>query len=260
MKEIVKLNENVYCITTDYKDIFTSVYVIKTNDGVMLFDSASYDCDIDDTILPALKEIDVENDLKYVFISHAHSDHWGGLKRLMHFYPDITIISRREGIEEIYGSYKIIKPKQDDIFLKVLKVVPIVGHTPDSAGILDLRDNTLISGDCLQMYGIFGSGKWCSNIRFAKQHLKEIEKLRGMEIENVFTAHDYHPMGKRFCYGKIAVQKVLDNCIAPLNDIKELILSNPTLSDEEICALFNQKENIPTLGDHVVTAVREQLL
>lgn len=259
MNDFIQLNSNIYCITIEYKDIFTSVYVIKTKDGVMLFDSASYDSDIDDVVVPILKKLDLEKDLKYVFISHAHVDHWGGLKRLLKYYPDITIISRKDDIEELYSGYKVVKPEENQIFLDVLKVIPIVGHTLDSAGILDMRDNTLLSGDSLQMYGIFGSGKWCANVRFPAQHLKDVEKLRNIKIERIFTAHNYHPMEKRFCQGEEEVKIALDSSIAPLMDIKALILKNPTLNDKEICALFNNNENLPTLGDHVVTAVREQL-
>ena len=47
-------NKSIFRITTPYKDIFTTVYVIKTEKGVLLFDAASYDCDADDAIIPAL--------------------------------------------------------------------------------------------------------------------------------------------------------------------------------------------------------------
>ena len=79
-----------------------------------------------------------------------------------------------------------------------------------------------------------------------------------MEIDHILTAHDYHPYG--YCYkGKEAVQKALDACIEPLYKVRDMIKANPTLSDEEICALYNN-EKTPTLGEHVVTQVRKTLL
>ena len=80
----IKINDNLSYITTAYKDIFTTVYLIKTEKGYMLFDSASFDCDIDNDIKPMLEKTNVsDEDLKYVFISHAHLDHMGGLKRFI---------------------------------------------------------------------------------------------------------------------------------------------------------------------------------
>ena len=253
-----KINENIYRLTIPFFDVYTTVYVVKTDCGVLLFDVASYDHDVENYILPFLKELDIgENDLKYVFISHNHRDHAGGLEKLMENFPKATIISRSENLKEQYQRYNVFMPKEKDVVLGVLEIVPIMGHTSDSCGIYDTRTKTLITGDCLQLYGIFGSGNWGANISYVKEHIEAVEKLRKMDIEHILTAHDYHPYG--FSYqGKTAVEKALDACIAPLDEIKNLIIKNPESSDEEICGIYNLSEN-PTLGAHVVAAVRNNM-
>lgn len=88
MKNITKINENLYRLEIPYKDIYTTVYLIKTDEGFLLFDAASYDEDIDNYIVPFLNEYNVTGEtLKYVFISHDHIDHSGGLKAFMKKYP-----------------------------------------------------------------------------------------------------------------------------------------------------------------------------
>ena len=67
MRNLEKINEHIYALCLPYKDIFTTVYFIMTDSGVLIFDTASYDCDVEDAILPALRELGVgEDDLKYV--------------------------------------------------------------------------------------------------------------------------------------------------------------------------------------------------
>ncbi len=78
-----------------------------------------------------------------------------------------------------------------------------------------------------------------------------------MDISHILTAHDYHPYGYSYT-GKDAVSKALDACIAPLNEIKELILNNPETDDEKICAIYNSF-NKPTLGVHVVSEIRRMI-
>ncbi len=259
MHTITQINENIYRLEIPYKDIFTTVFLVKTDEGFLLFDAASYDEDIDNYIVPFFNEYNVTGEnLKYVFISHNHTDHAGGLGAFMKAFPDTCIISRHPDIIERFKGYNTLMPEENTVILKDLKVITIIGHTGDSSGILDMRTNTLISGDGLQLYGIFGSGKWGSNIYFPDTHIHEVNKLKKMEIDHILTAHDYQPYG--FSYdGKEAVQNALDACIEPLYKVRDMILANPDLTDEEICALYNQ-EKTPTLGEHVVTQVRKKLL
>ena len=82
--EIMKMNEHIHRITLPYKDIFTTVYTVKTDKGVLLFDAASYDTDLEQYIQPMLDELNITaEDLKYVFISHNHGDHSGGLRPII---------------------------------------------------------------------------------------------------------------------------------------------------------------------------------
>lgn len=258
MKKTQKINENIYRITIPYKDIFTTVYMIKTDNGILLFDAGSYDEDIENYILPFLDEFEITADmLKYVFISHNHKDHAGGLNEFMKKFPETCIISRSSKLKEQYINYNVLMPNDNDAVLDVLKVITIIGHTQDSSAIYDTRTKTLISGDSLQLYGIYGSGKWGSNISFPKEHIDAIEKLKKMDIQHILTAHDYHPYGYSY-EGEDAVSNALDACVSPLNEIKDLIFQNPDADDEKICTLYNSFDK-PTLGVHVVSAVREML-
>lgn len=258
MNNFEKINENIYRLTIPYKDIYTTVYIVITPKGALLFDSASYDTDITDHIMPAMEHMGISKDsLKYVFISHNHRDHAGGLYMLMKLIPEVCIVSRCPVLKKKYADFKFAAPGDGDVFLDVLKVVTIPGHTMDSSAILDMRTNTLITGDCMQLYGIFGSGLWASAINYPSEHIASLDKLAKMDISEVLTAHDYHPMGHHYT-GSEAVLKAIDLCIEPLDNIRAMILSHPDLDDEEICRMYNRPE-LPTLGAHIVTAVRNIL-
>lgn len=258
MNNILKINENLYRLTVPYADIYTTVYVVKTDKGTLLFDAASYDEDIRDYILPFLNELEITTDmLKYVCISHNHKDHSGGLSELMKSFSNSKIISRCPNLKQKYADYTILVPEDGDTVLDVLKIITIPGHTQDSIGIYDTRSKTLISGDSLQLFGIFGSGKWGSNIGYPAKHIDAVHKLKNMDIRHILTAHDYHPYGYSY-EGTDNVARALDACIEPLNKIKTLIDQNPNFDDDQICDIYNSAD-LPTLGSHVVTAVREEL-
>ena len=256
MNAYKKITDNLYYITTSYKDIYTTVYLIKTDKGCMLFDAASFECDIVDSIKPMLDSLGItKEELRYVFISHAHLDHAGGLGKFLEFYPDVTVITKNASLTEKFADYSAVIPEENQVFLECLKVILIPGHSSCSQAILDVRDNTLITGDCLQLYGIFGSGNWASNISLPKEHLAALDKLDTMEISAIYTAHDYHPLGQ-FYVGQEKVKAAINYCREPLYNIIGMIKDNPELSDEEIAKEYNKDGTLPKLGEHVVRNLR----
>lgn len=249
------MNDSIIRFTIPYKDIFTTIYIVRTDKGVLIFDAATFDSDTEEYIKPALEKAGVSaEEVKYIFISHNHRDHAGGLSGFMKHFEKCTIISRSDELCEKFSQYSVCNPADGEVFMDCLRVVAIPGHTVDSSGILDIRSNTLISGDSLQLHGIMGSGNWAANIRLTGEHINAVERLRNMEIDRILTAHDYVPFG--YDYDKDTVPKALDSCIEPLIRIKDLITANPDMTDEEITAIYNNPD-IPKLGSHVVTAARK---
>ena len=256
---IIAINENIHKIIIPYKDIFTTVCTVSTSNGVVLFDSASFDEDVENYILPMLNELEISKEnLKYVFISHHHRDHSGALNELLKHFPDLTVLTRSSELKEKCSGYKVYCPDDGETLLCNLKVVTIPGHTYDSMALLDTRTNTLLTGDALQVYGIFGSQDWGSNIGFPVEYIESIEKVRKLDIQEIHTAHDYHPVGTVAC-GNQAVMRMLDACIEPIENIRSLVKANFSKSDEDIRTLYNQQVNVPTITTRVVCAVREAI-
>lgn len=254
MENLFKINENIYRLTVPFFDVYTTVYFVETDEGILVFDTATYDSDVEDYILPAIDYAGIDKEqIKYVFISHNHRDHSGGLQKLMGVIPKATIVSKSDKLKEEFSDYNVLMPEDGEVILRDLQVVAIKGHSSDSCAIYDTRTKVMITGDCLQLYGLYGEGKWGANISYIKEYLGAIDKLKKMDIKCILTAHDYHPLG--YLYEGENIEKAYDNCIAPLDEIKNLVLDNLELNDEEICGIYNSSGN-PVIGTHVVTAVR----
>ena len=172
-------------------------------------------------------------------------------------FPNVTVLSRSEALAEKNAGYKFVSLEDGEAVLGVLRVVTIPGHTLDSAAILDTRTDSLISGDCLQLYGIFGSGLWGSNINLVNEHRAAIEKLRTVKIAEIMTAHDYHPLGQRYI-GEEKVAAALDYCIEPLDRVVKLIEENPDKDDETLASIYNDG-TVPTLATRIVAKVRASM-
>ena len=251
-----KINDNIYRMTMPFQDVFTSVFLIKSDKGSILFDTASYDTDVENVIIPFLREHNIIP--KFVLISHNHDDHSGGLKRIVKEFPEISIVSRDYGLKKEYSDYEFYFPEDGERILDVCRVITVPGHTKDSIALLDERTKTFITGDCLQLYGLFGSGEWGANIAFPKVHRLAVEKIRRLDIEEIFTAHDYHPYGYKH-QGRVEIEKALDMCIEPLDKIKKLIMENPKKNDEEIRKMYDPKGELPVVGLWVISAIRKNM-
>jgi len=256
MKDLTQINEHIHRLVVPYKDIFTTVYFIRDGENVIIFDTASGPEDVENYILPAMQELGITGRMvKYAFISHNHRDHAFGVERLMAEFPHITLVTGSDKLAAANEQYKVIIPADGDVLMEHFRVITIPGHTKDSAALLDTRTKTLVTGDCLQMYGIFGSENWGSNIRFPAEHLEAVKKVAAMDIDLVVTAHDYHPCGF-MASGKETVAVCLNACVEPLMTVKELILANPQWDDAQVAAAYNSADKVPTIGAHVSAAVR----
>lgn len=259
MENLQKINETLYRLVLPYKDIFTTIYFLRGPEGDIMFDAASFPEDLDGHILPAIRELGITKEsLKYIFISHNHRDHAGCLLPVLGEFPEATVITGSPNLKEKLEGYSVKIPQNGEIIGSCYKVVTIPGHSPDSAGLLDTRTGTFLTGDSLQCFGVFGSGTWACNITLPTAHLKALKELPFDEISALYAAHDYHPYGYTV-QGKEAIQKYVEACVEPLMMIRDLIKKNPTLSDEEITALFNEPKNLPTLATKVVTAMRSAI-
>ena len=259
MSPITKITEHITRIRVPFYDIFTTVFLVKTDEGNLLFDTATYDSDVTDIILPALASLGVTpSELSSVFLSHPHRDHAGGVPALLTANPAVTVYAGSEAVRETTAVPNLVTVADGDSLLGCLQVVAIPGHTKDSVGLLDTRTKTLLSGDGLQLYGIYGSGEWGANIRYPKEHIDALARIRDLTIDVIHPAHNYHPLGDVY-EGREQILRALDACAAPLYLIRDMIRDNEDVSDEALTHAYNAK-GAPTIGKHVVSAVRRELL
>lgn len=259
MENLTQMTPQIHRLIMPYKDIYTTVHIVKTPEGDLLFDTASYPEDMDNYIFPALEELGVTTEsLKYVFISHNHRDHAGGLERLLEKYPDVCVLSRCPILKEKFQGFQVEALEDGASVLGVLRLITIPGHTLDCAAVYDTRSKALLTGDCLQLYGIYGSGEWGANVGLPVLHIEAVEKLHTMDIEMIVASHEYHPCDY-LAKGRAQVLRYLHECTDPLYRVRDNIARNPESSDEELTALYNEGGKLPTMSVRITKAVRKAM-
>lgn len=183
-------------------DVYTSLFLIRTKQGNVLVDCATYASDVDEYILPALRMLKLKlEDIRYLVLTHKHSDHAGGAERLSGFAPTLEVVSDVR-----------------EIFLNGLTVYELKGHTLDCIGILDKRSDTLIAGDGLQGYGV---GKYRCSLESKEEYIKTIDKIKkDRRIKNILFSHAYEPWYKYGAFGREEVENCLQDCIEYVNKEK----------------------------------------
>jgi len=260
MFSLTEIFPDIHRLTIPFEDIYTTVFIIRTPQGDVLLDTATYAGDIDNYLLPSLIKLGISEDtLKYIVISHSHRDHAGGLERLMEFFPNACIVSGSAALRERFTRFSTVSPEKCPLLLSVLELILIPGHAPDCLGLLDLRSRTLLTGDSLQLYGIYGSGQWGANISKPSEHLHAIEKLRTLDVSAIVASHDYHPCG-HIARSADEISTYLDQCVEALYQIRDSILASPMTDDQTLSDQYNRTSGLPTVGSHVFKAVRAALI
>ncbi len=191
----------IYRLKVPFEDIYTSVFLIKSADGNILVDCAATDKDVEEVVFPALCRLGVSlKDIKYLFITHKHNDHAGGISKILEYKPDIEVIDCKNPLS-----------------LESISAYELKGHTKDCIGVLDTRCGTLISGDGLQGYGV---GKYRCSLESEEAYLQTIEKIRKDErIKNILFSHSYEPWNQDGAFGREEIKRCLQDCIHVLSEV-----------------------------------------
>ena len=176
-------------------EVYTSVFLIKNAEGNVLIDCATTAEDVDGYILPALEKAGMAlTEIRYLVLTHQHSDHAGGQYRIVEVNPDVKIVT---------------DPQVE--FPNGLTMYAMKGHTVDSVGVFDQITHTLVAGDGLQGYGV---GKYRCTLENQDEYLKTIDNIkRDGNISNILFSHDYEPWRKDGAFGRAEVEKRLQNCL-----------------------------------------------
>ena len=193
MAQFVKEIEEIYRLKVQYTTVYTSIFLVETEKGTILVDTASYKEDVDGCLIPALSEFGKSlSDIYAIVITHSHFDHEGGLSRISELVPDIKVIREVCNVTEKIITY------------------PMPGHTEDCIGLLDLRTGTLLSGDGLQGAGV---DKYRCSVPFKDSYIETIERIKKDErIENIFFSHAYEPWYNDKIFGRENVCAAVEKC------------------------------------------------
>ncbi len=188
MKAFQKEENGIYRLTVPFEAIYTSVFALTNGNKWLLCDTASNEFDVENYILPALCDLGALPD--YIFISHSHKDHAGGLNSLRKAFPNAKIIT------------------EPAVLFDRFYVISLKGHSEDSLAVFDIETKTLLSFDCLQQRGI---DKYVNGISNRAEYLKSIEKVRNLKVERIIFSHDYIPCGYSV-RGKREIENALNVC------------------------------------------------
>lgn len=254
MRELTLAAPHIYRLVVPFLDIYTTVFLVETAEGTVVFDTATYPEDIDRYLVPALRELGGEKPL-WVVISHNHRDHGGGLARFAELFPDTPIAAGSGACAERVPGRTVRVLADGEMLTGPLQTVTIPGHTEDCVGLLDTRTGTLLSGDGLQLYGIYGSGAWGANVGLIPEHMALGKKLLTMDISCILASHNYHPRDWRAA-GREAVADYIEQCAKALRDIRDYAMSHPDLTDEEAAQRYNTNSGLPTVAPRIFKAAR----
>ena len=186
--------EGIYRLRIPFDAVYTSVFLVETDEGALLVDCATTAEDVDSIILPALEELGIRPEsLRALVLTHHHSDHAGGAARLLSHRSDLEILNfdRRQDISGI-------------------RFYPLPGHTRDCLGLLVRRCGILISGDGLQGDGV---DKYRTYLEDAAAYRQTLDRIaEDPTIKGILFSHAYEPWCADSAFGREAVLSVIEAC------------------------------------------------
>jgi len=241
----------VWRLKVPFMSVYTAVFYIGPEKGGVVCDLATTDGDVENIILPALKEKGLVPGK--VFLSHGHSDHAGGLKRFSELCPEVGFVTGDRALAEAFPGRG--KPLTDgEEIIEGWKAVAMPGHTAGHMGLWREKDKSLLTFDGVQLWGIGMYGTGLS----APGYEKTLKKLENLRPATLIASHEYFPLGSE-ARGEEAVKAYLEEALKDYRTIGLFITSNPGKSPEELAEAFREVHSRTTVGAGTFAILTEEI-
>lgn len=198
-----KLTESIYRLCVPFENIYTAVFALRSGNAWALLDGATTKEDAENYILPALKELGAKPE--YIFCSHLHDDHAGGIFRISEEFTDAPVVHFGKPMKE----WKSTRTAKDgEIFFERFTVLNLSGHADECLAVLDIKDKILLSVDALQPGRV---GRFLPSVSNQASYAKTLRRVKNLDLLTVITSHDYDPFGCR-ADGQTEIEKYLLEC------------------------------------------------
>jgi len=206
-KVVEKIAEDLYLIKQPFDEMFTGVTVVLGRYNVGLVDSG-LETTPADYIFPFLREMERKpQDIDCVVNTHCDGDHIWGNKEIKE--KTQAKIAVHELDADAVGTADLRLKDGEAVKLgdRSFRVVHTPGHTPGSICLYDERNQTLITGDSVQGYGVEEGDLL---VRTSKeQYINSMRKLLDLQITILVMDHPYKPFGEAILTGKKPREMIL---------------------------------------------------
>ena len=151
--EPAEVFDNLYYLGTRTASIAEGVvaWAITTSDGIIMYD-ATFDYSVEETVDDGMRKLGLDPaDIKYVIVSHGHTDHFGGARHLQDTYGARIILSQTDwDLIEQDRAPENVKPRRDIVATDGMEVTLgdttvrlyiTPGHTPGTiSALIPLQD------------------------------------------------------------------------------------------------------------------------
>ena len=129
--------------------------------------------------------------LRHVLITHAHSDHIGGLKEVASRAPGASLHAGEAEMEiaRMASGSRRLGPVTDDDEVFGLQVIDTPGHTPGHIAVFDASSRVLVAGDALTstIDGLLGPmSEFTVDMPTAEE---SVRKLAALEPQVILCGH-----------------------------------------------------------------------
>lgn len=222
---------DTYLLKVPFGPVWTGIILVKGEKNILI-DSSHLEPE--KYLIPALADLGLKpGDISWLLNTHVHGDHIGGHYALVSRYG-IKVATLKSSADALQDPVKVavrvrtrfpknspapqsylkgVKPDkvldEGELLEERFYAVKTPGHDEDCLTWIDTRTGTAISGDSIQ-----GNGTTTQGIAFYRSlpaYSRSLEKLEGMDLQNLVCGHDYDGIGYML-KGREAVSAALKYC------------------------------------------------